>query len=220
MPRTRATAKKAGSTFERIIADYFAKHVDDRVDRRVKTGGKDKGDIAGLRHMGQRLVIECKNTAKIALGMWAGEAEAERGNDDALAGIVIHKRVGKAQPEDQWVTMTVGELVALLTGSREHLIPQDETWLADTIQSDITTPPDHREKELEIIHKREVLGEWPPVEPNGFQIILSDPESTLVGTVFPTEHAAQVHIDAVRSTMNPKKIDQRWVDPSIVPVRS
>ncbi|AYN57331.1 holliday junction resolvase [Arthrobacter phage Bridgette] len=120
MSRTRATAKKAGSSFERLVADYLATHVDDRIDRRVKNGTKDRGDIAGLRHMGHRVVIECKNTSKIALGGWATEAEVERGNDDALAGIIVHKRVGKGRPEDQWVTLTLGELVALLTGTRDH----------------------------------------------------------------------------------------------------
>ena len=121
MARSRASAKKAGSTFERQIADYLAAHVDDRIDRRVKTGSKDRGDIAGVRHMGQRLVIECKNTSRTNLGGWAGEAETERVNDDALAGLIVHKRHGKGQPEDQWVTLTVGDLVAILTGGRAHI---------------------------------------------------------------------------------------------------
>jgi hypothetical protein len=112
--------RQKGSTFERKIADYLATHVDDRIDRRVKNGAKDRGDIAGLRHMGHRIVLECKNTAKLALGGWATEAEVERGNDDALAGLIVHKRHGKGQPQDQWVTLTLGELVALLTGTRDH----------------------------------------------------------------------------------------------------
>jgi hypothetical protein len=119
--RSRASAKKAGTTFERSIADYLATHVDDRIDRRVKNGTKDRGDIAGLRHMGHRVVIECKNTSKIALGGWASEAETERGNDDALAGIIVHKRHGKGDPADQWVTMPLSELVAILTGTRDHM---------------------------------------------------------------------------------------------------
>lgn len=112
--------RQKGSTFERMIADYLANWIDDRIDRRVKNGAKDRGDIAGLRHLGHRIVLECKNTAKFALGSWAAEAEVERGNDDALAGLFIHKRHGKGQRQDQWVTLTVGELAALLTGNRDQ----------------------------------------------------------------------------------------------------
>lgn len=121
MTRSRASAKKAGTSFERLIADYLAEHVDDRIDRRVKTGNKDRGDIAGLRHMGKRLVLEAKNVARLNLAGWAAEAEAERGNDDALAGLVIHKRHGKGGAADQWVTLTLADLVALLTGDRSHI---------------------------------------------------------------------------------------------------
>lgn len=118
MGRTNASAKKAGSQFERDVADYLAEHVDDRIDRRVKTGANDKGDIAGVRVHGERMVIECKNTAKISLGTWAAEAEVERVNDGALTTAVVHKRHGKGQPADQWVTMTLRDFAALITGTR------------------------------------------------------------------------------------------------------
>lgn len=118
MSRTRASAKKAGSTFERSIADSLAEHVDDRIDRRVRNGNKDRGDIAGVRLHGQRLVLECKNTSRINLGPWMAETDTERGNDDALAGLIIHKRHGKGDPLDQWVTFTVRELVAILNAAR------------------------------------------------------------------------------------------------------
>ena len=84
----------------------------------MKTGAKDKGDVAGLRAHGQRVVVEAKNTAKINLGTWAGEAEVERVNDDALAGVICHKRHGKGQAADQWVTMTLRDFAALISGSR------------------------------------------------------------------------------------------------------
>lgn len=114
--------RQKGSTFERAAADYL-KFVldDDRIDRRVKNGAKDRGDIGGVRIYGQRLVLECKNTSRINLGVWAAEAETERGNDDALAGLIIHKRHGKGKPQDQWVTMTLGDLAAILTGNRDHM---------------------------------------------------------------------------------------------------
>ncbi len=121
MARSRASAKKAGSEFERATADYLADKVDDRIDRQVKTGGKDSGDIAGLRVHGQKVAIECKNTARTDLAAWAAEAEQERQNIGGLAGVTIHKRHGNAKPGDQWVTMTLRDYVALITGTREGL---------------------------------------------------------------------------------------------------
>ena len=120
-PRSRASAKKAGSSFERSTADYLAAVVDDRIDRRVKNGSKDRGDIGGIRHMGGRVVLECKNAARINLAGWATEAEIERGNDDALMGAIVHKRHGKGDPAEQWVTMTLADFAALLTGNRDHI---------------------------------------------------------------------------------------------------
>lgn len=121
MARNHRSARAAGTRFERLVADYLATHVDDRIDRRPKMGAKDRGDIAGLRYRGHRLVIECKNTTRPALAAALAEAEAARGNDDALAGIVAMKRHGKAAPEDQLVTMTLADFVAILTGDRDHL---------------------------------------------------------------------------------------------------
>lgn len=125
MARNRASAKAAGTTFERTTANYLAQHVDDRIDRRAKTGAKDKGDIGGLRHAGQRVAIECKNVTRTNLAGWTGEAEAARHNDQALAGIVIHKRHGNGQPGDQWVTLTLDNFIAILTGNRNHLEQED-----------------------------------------------------------------------------------------------
>ena len=52
------------------------------------------------------------------LAGWMAEAETQRGNDDALAGVVISKRHGKGDIADQWVHMTMREFVALLLGHR------------------------------------------------------------------------------------------------------
>lgn len=119
MSRSRASAKAAGSRFERVIADCLAGHVSEFVDRRPKTGAKDKGDLANLRSAHNlRVVAECKDVAKLSLGTWVAEAETERINDDAAIGVVIHKRVGKGDPLEQYVTTTVRDLVALITGVR------------------------------------------------------------------------------------------------------
>lgn len=118
MTRSRASAKKAGASFERLIADALAHYVDDGIDRRVKTGARDRGDIGGVRIRGHRLVIEAKSCARMDLPGWVREAQLEAGNDDALAGVVISKRHGVADPLSQWVHMEVRDLIALILGVR------------------------------------------------------------------------------------------------------
>lgn len=115
MTRNRASAKKAGSDFERRQADWLATRLhDDRIDRRVKTGAKDRGDIAGVRVPGGRVVIECKNVTTMALPAWLREAEVERGNDDAVIGVVMAKRRGTTDPAEQFVVMTAETFAILL----------------------------------------------------------------------------------------------------------
>lgn len=118
MTRTRASAKQAGTRTETAVATYLARHVDDRIERRRQTGSKDRGDISGLRSNGHRVVVEVKDCAKIELGAWLTEMAVERGNDDALAGLVIAKRRGKGHPGDLLVATTLDDLIALLTGTR------------------------------------------------------------------------------------------------------
>ncbi|MFE4229156.1 hypothetical protein ACFRJ8_14855 [Arthrobacter sp. NPDC056886] len=110
--------RQKGSSFERLIADYLKANGFPFADRRVKNGAKDRGDVGGVGTDAGRLVLECKNTSKISLGTWATEAETERVNDEALAGVIVHKRHGKGKAGQQWVTMTVDDLVAILTGKR------------------------------------------------------------------------------------------------------
>ena len=119
MGRSNRSARQAGSRAERVVADYLACALnDDRIDRRVKTGAKDRGDIGGVRVHGQRMVIEVKDCATQALPAWTAEAHTEAGNDDALVGVVIAKRRGTTDPGRFWVHMTVDDLLALLTGER------------------------------------------------------------------------------------------------------
>lgn len=117
MTRNRASAKKAGSDFERKQADWLATRLnDDRIDRRVRTGAKDRGDIAGVRVPGGRVVIECKSVARLDLPGWLREAEVERGNDDAVIGVVMFKRRGTTNPAEQYVAMSAEMFARLIEG--------------------------------------------------------------------------------------------------------
>lgn len=115
MPRSPKSAKAAGTKFERDVADYLNANWDDHIDRRVKTGAKDKGDIANFRTTGnEKIVAECKNTSRLALPAWWREVEAEKHNDEADYGVIIHKRHGSADPAKQWVTLPLSEFLKLL----------------------------------------------------------------------------------------------------------
>ena len=123
MARNRNSAKQAGTKFETLVTRYLRTTLDDdRIERRRQTGANDRGDISGLRHMGQRIVLECKDYGgQLKPGPWVEEAEVERLNDSAGIGIVVAKRRGTTAPGDQFVLMTLADLVALLTGSRDHV---------------------------------------------------------------------------------------------------
>jgi len=120
MTRSRASAKAAGTRFETSIVTYLAANYDDVIERRRQSGSRDRGDVSGFRFAGRRIVAEIKDCTRVSLGPWVNETELERTNDGAHVGLVIHKRHGKGDPGDQFVTMTVRDLVCLLTGERHE----------------------------------------------------------------------------------------------------
>ena len=108
--------RQKGTRQERLVADYLAERLgDDRIDRMPLHGKGDRGDIAGVRTiLGEKVVIECKNHNRLELAQWVKEAEAERGNADAKVAAVVHKRRGKGDPGDQYVTLTLRDFAILL----------------------------------------------------------------------------------------------------------
>ena len=116
--RNLRSAKAAGSWMEKITAEFLAfRLAEDRIERRTKNGSKDRGDITGVKTIrGGRVVIECKNTSRDNLPGWIAEDEVERGNDDALLAVVVHKKRGSMNPADQYVSMTLEDFAVLLEG--------------------------------------------------------------------------------------------------------
>jgi hypothetical protein len=132
MVRNRASAKKAGTAFETLVAEYLAmKLCDIRIERRARNGAKDRGDISGVTTVaGGHVVVECKNTARDGLPQWIKEAEIERKNDDdvteaTVAGVVAHKKHGSNKPSEQYVTMTLETFTILLQGGSPDLRGRD-----------------------------------------------------------------------------------------------
>lgn len=122
MTRSRRSAREAGTRFESDVVKYLRDQLgDDRIERRAKSGAKDRGDVAGVRTaLGERVVIEAKDVARMDLSGWVNEAETERGNDDAAVGLAVHKRrgYGPANMGGTYVTLTLDGLIALLAGSK------------------------------------------------------------------------------------------------------
>ena len=105
-----SAAKKKGTAAETAIVNYLRAMGFVQAERRSLNGSYDRGDIAGI----PSVVIEVKNCAKTELGSWIAEAERERDNDRASLGVVWHKRRGKGDPADWFVTMSGAQFAALL----------------------------------------------------------------------------------------------------------
>ena len=113
--------KQKGTTFERSIADYLHDKWSPFIDRMPLHGNSDKGDIANFL-IGQRhaTVIECKNERQYKLAEWVKEAQQEAINAGCLAGIVVAKRKGKADPSEQYVILTLEEFLRCLRAARSE----------------------------------------------------------------------------------------------------
>ena len=115
MPRNRRSAKQAGSRFERTTADYIRDVTGQPIDRLVKTGAKDRGDVGPFRNtQGDLVAVECKEVGRMALAEWMREAHIEAVNYGAVTGIIVHKRKGFTAPGKQWVTMTLDDLLTIM----------------------------------------------------------------------------------------------------------
>lgn len=125
MARNRRSAKQAGARFEKACADYLAKALNDpRIERRVRNGAKDRGDINGVMLDGHRVCIEVKNTTRMDIPKHLREAETEAGNDDALFFCVVQKRRGIGMDDDetmgsQLVIMTLRQYALMLNHGQE-----------------------------------------------------------------------------------------------------
>lgn len=102
--------KQRGTSFETLILEPAKAYYPDGI-RSPLMGSKDVGDLwlPGER----RFVVEAKHHTKLDLAGWAAEAENEARNAGVPFWVVVHKRVGKGRGEDQWATLTWGNLLAL-----------------------------------------------------------------------------------------------------------
>jgi hypothetical protein len=101
--------QRVGTEFETLVLQGFRLAYPEAV-RLGKQGAMDKGDIW---LPGAPYVVECKREKSLNLGGWMGEAEAEAANAGKPIGVVVHKRRGKGDWRDQWVTVKLGDFLEL-----------------------------------------------------------------------------------------------------------
>jgi len=102
----RSRAK--GTKFETLVVDYLRTWFPQAI-RHPLHGTVDVGDVHGV----PGLVVQCKNTTRPELSEWIKAAQRQALNAGVSYGVVVHKRVAKAQAEDQFVTMTLGDFAAM-----------------------------------------------------------------------------------------------------------
>ena len=107
-------SKAKGSRAERAVADYL-------IERgvpceRIPAGAtNDRGDL--WVPVIEYPSIDVKDQATITLAAWVDRAKQQAENAGRVAGVVWHKRKGKANPADWYVT-TTGEGFLGLMGVR------------------------------------------------------------------------------------------------------
>ena len=60
--------------------------------------------------------VQVKNVAKMDLSGWCNQVQEQADNAKRETGVVVHKRRGKADPGDWFVSMTLETFVKLLKG--------------------------------------------------------------------------------------------------------
>jgi len=116
-------SKEKGTAFESAVVRWLSSALGAEpgaIHRETLHGSHDEGDVGGIYAHGRRVVMECKNHSRDELPRWLREAEAERGNADALAGVVVSKRrgIGESRMGEQLVSLTLRDFVAIVTGQR------------------------------------------------------------------------------------------------------
>lgn len=100
---------RKGPRFERLVADFLVDEGFMAADRKVKTGARDKGDIAGIPDW----TIETKDLAKVDLAGLVDEATVEAANARTTWFAGIQKRRRK-NVRDAYVVMPLWLFARLL----------------------------------------------------------------------------------------------------------
>lgn len=102
-------SKAVGTEMETRVVGYLQRWWPP-TERRALHGNKDKGDVAAI----PGLCVEIKACKTMALAGWVSEAVAEAANcGPGVTPVVVHRRVGKRDPAEQYVTMRLADFCKL-----------------------------------------------------------------------------------------------------------
>lgn len=106
MSRERAK----GTAFETLVVDYLKAMGFPYAHRNPPAGKADVGDVGGI----PGVVLELKNCQRMQLGEWMNEALAEAARAKAGIYAVVHKRRGRGNAAEQYVTMPLHVFAELI----------------------------------------------------------------------------------------------------------
>jgi hypothetical protein len=107
-------SKQKGTAFETSLLPELC-YWYPGTERRAPQGAYDKGDF---NMPGAPFILEAKNHQQMSLGAWVEEAKKEMANAGLEYGGVVHKRRGVTSPGRQFVTLELGNFLALVNRPR------------------------------------------------------------------------------------------------------
>jgi hypothetical protein len=116
-----SAARAKGNAFENALLPLLKQHYP--VVQRIglpgtRAGSNGMGDYKLFPE--ERFVLEAKNHARLDLASWHkqvsqdAQTAAVTWERDKVAAVVVHKRHGTTKPEEQWVTLSLGDFLWLV----------------------------------------------------------------------------------------------------------
>lgn len=105
-----SASKRKGTAAETAVVGYLREHGFPHAERRALEGCNDRGDVANV----PGVVLEVKNCARMELAGWMDEARVEARNAEVDVFAVVHKRRGKGDPAEWFVTLPLSVFVEVI----------------------------------------------------------------------------------------------------------
>lgn len=106
-----ASSRRKGAGHERDVIKWLRARGRPHVERRIPGMADDRGDLTGW----PGVVVECKNAARIELGSWLTQLEAEMVVAEADTGVLVIKRRGMTDPGRYYAVTTLDRWEQLMT---------------------------------------------------------------------------------------------------------